>query len=105
MTHRTMSGISTTSYVSLHEIMNKSISFSRPNQTTFNEIYPLYIYVRIHINIIKKNLNIYACYSKRNKRKEGNVLFNDALNTFYLQLYVVGRNKSVNTMSITCFTH
>ena len=24
------------------------------------------------------------------KRKEGNVLFNDALNTFYLQLYGVG---------------
>ena len=24
------------------------------------------------------------------RRKEGNVLFNDALNTFYLQLYVVG---------------
>ena len=24
-----------------------------------------------------------------NKRKEGNVLFNDALNTFYLQLYGV----------------
>ena len=27
---------------------------------------------------------------KRNGRKEGNVLFNDALNTFYLRLYGVG---------------
>ena len=27
---------------------------------------------------------------KRNGRKEGNVLFNDTLNTFYLQLYDVG---------------
>ena len=28
-------------------------------------------------------------------RKEGNVLFNDALNTFYLRLYGVGHNIMV----------
>ena len=27
-------------------------------------------------------------------RKEGNVLFNDALNTFYLRLYGVRHNKN-----------
>ena len=29
-------------------------------------------------------------YKDRHYRKEGNVLFNDALNTFYLRLYGVG---------------
>ena len=29
----------------------------------------------------------------KEERKVGNVLFNDALNTFYLRLYGVGRNN------------
>ena len=29
--------------------------------------------------------------NEEGRRKEGNVLFNDALNTFYLRLYGVGR--------------
>ena len=37
-------------------------------------------------NILKK----YLFRTIENGRKEGNVLFNDALNTFYLQLYGVG---------------
>ena len=42
----------------------------------------------------------------KNKRKEGNVLFNDALNAFYLRLYGVGHmvkdhsdSKRVNQLS------
>ena len=33
---------------------------------------------------------------KRAGRKEGNVLFNDALNTFYIRLYGVGHNMVKN---------
>ena len=40
----------------------------------------IYIYIYIYINNIAAN---------RKGRKEGNVLFNDALNTFYLRLYGV----------------
>ena len=32
-------------------------------------------------------------YMASEGRKEGNVLFNDALNTFYLRLYGVGRKE------------
>ena len=32
---------------------------------------------------------VFNVSSVREGRKEGNVLFNDALNTFYLRLYVV----------------
>ena len=32
--------------------------------------------------------------SNQGKKKEGNVLFNDALNTFYLRLYGVGHMVS-----------
>ena len=32
-------------------------------------------------------------YIEREREKEGNVLFNDALNTFYLRLYGVGHGK------------
>ena len=36
--------------------------------------------------------SVVYCYRKEG-RKEGNVLFNDALNTFYLRLYLaLGRN-------------
>ena len=35
----------------------------------------------------------------REGRKEGNVLFNDALNTFYLRLYGVGHNFMVKKQS------
>ena len=41
----------------------------------------LYIYIRMFHKSVR------AC--SVNRRKEGNVLFNDALNTFYLQLYGV----------------
>ena len=34
-----------------------------------------------------------------NSRKEGNVLFNDALNTFYLRLYGVGHNVNYHSDS------
>ena len=33
-----------------------------------------------------------AAYPRKEGRKEGNVLFNDALNTFYLRLYGVRHN-------------
>ena len=33
------------------------------------------------------------------KRKEGNVIFNDALNTFYLRLYGVGHMVKVHSDS------
>ena len=33
-------------------------------------------------------------------RKEGNVLFNDALNTFYLQLYGVGSKEIFTNTSV-----
>ena len=39
--------------------------------------------------IVALILNGYLRNSKWNGRKEGNVLFNDALNTFYLPLYGV----------------
>ena len=32
---------------------------------------------------------VYVCVEEKTGRKEGNVLFNDALNTFYLRLYGV----------------
>ena len=48
---------------------------SPPPQISINKIIRLYI---------KLAFQIYTF-----KRKEGNVLFNDALNTFYLQLYGV----------------
>ena len=38
-------------------------------------------------------------YPVRNGRKEGNVLFNDALNTFYLRLYGVGHMVKDHTDS------
>ena len=38
-----------------------------------------------------QNTNTRQSYEETiNERKEGNVLFNDALNTFYLRLYGVG---------------
>ena len=33
---------------------------------------------------------MYVCQGGVDRKKEENVLFNDALNTFYLQLYGVG---------------
>ena len=50
---------------------------------------PRYIYsgnLQIHI---KPGCNIYTHPRSQQGRKEGNVLFNDALNTFYLRLYDV----------------
>ena len=38
------------------------------------------------VSIALKHLSI----AGQNGRKEGNVLFNDTLNTFYLQLYGIG---------------
>ena len=35
---------------------------------------------------------MYRVVAETNGRKEGNVLFNDVLNTFYLRLYDVGHN-------------
>ena len=41
--------------------------------------------------VYQTNTNVYdVINSKEGRRKEGNVLFNDTLNTFYLQLYGVG---------------
>ena len=37
-------------------------------------------------------------YGKGPHRKEGNILFNDALNTFYLQLYGKGNRKEGNIL-------
>ena len=34
-------------------------------------------------------------------RKEGNVLFNDTLNTFHLRLYGVGQSKNVRLLNST----
>ena len=46
-----------------------------------------YIYLMIYtIHYVRIETN---CASAGNLRKEGNVLFNDALNTFYLRLYGV----------------
>ena len=40
------------------------------------------------INVLYYNINCYYFFLHGNiNRKEGNVLFNDALNTFYLRLY------------------
>ena len=36
---------------------------------------------------VEKSLSEISGFSVRNGRKEGNVLFNDVLNTFYLRLY------------------
>ena len=36
------------------------------------------------------SLPLNSCFCSGEGRKEGNVLFNDALNTFYLRLYGVG---------------
>ena len=44
---------------------------------------------RIAIDMRFKIINIIITMTKKNVRKEGNVLFNDALNTFYLRLYGV----------------
>ena len=42
-------------------------------------------------NVCLSNTNVYdVISSKEGRRKEGNVLFNDTLNTFYLQLYGIG---------------
>ena len=38
----------------------------------------------------KYGLNWYSLFARSEVRKEGNVLFNEALNTFYLRLYGVG---------------
>ena len=43
-----------------------------------------------HYRRVLKHLNL-------NGRKEGNVLFNDALNTFYLRLYGVGHMVKDNS--------
>ena len=40
-----------------------------------------------------------------NTMKEGNVLFNDALNTFHLQLYGVGYLVNSHTNTDTCCLH
>ena len=39
---------------------------------------------------IKRDKNRYEAYERRSEVRKGNVLFNDALNTFYLRLYGVG---------------
>ena len=48
----------------------------------------------MEVNRNSKEGFLFCQYSKacvfRQERKEGNVLFNDALNTFYLRLYGVG---------------
>ena len=38
-------------------------------------------------------------------RKEGNVLFNDALNTFYLLLYGVGKIQEITLSSVLFWGH
>ena len=45
------------------------------------------MYCELHTELF--DLNIASASVRNNHRKEGNVLFNDALNTFYLQLYGV----------------
>ena len=47
-------------------------------------IYSIFLFQGLLVIAINNNHNMF------NRRKEGNVLFNDALNTFYLLLYGVG---------------
>ena len=53
-----------------------------PWKIYFVDVYPL-------LNITKRSALILKWFWKEG-RKEGNVLFNDALNTFYLRVYGVG---------------
>ena len=53
----------------------------------------MYIHTHTHTIYIYAYIRTYAyihTYVRMYIRKEGNVLFNDALNTFYLRLYGVG---------------
>ena len=64
-----------------------------PNDTLV--IISIYTFGYIYVSNNKKNIFIYlSCpigsYFDRRKEEETSVLFNDALNTFYLRLYGVG---------------
>ena len=47
----------------------------------------LWYYVLLSTFSKKHNWRLWVCNIAKDRRKEGNVLFNDALNTFYLRLY------------------
>ena len=40
--------------------------------------------------VVERVVTVVLLHTQLKRRKEGNVLFNDALNTFYLRLYGVG---------------
>ena len=51
---------------------------------------------------IKANMTCSRDYSTTLKWKEGNVLFYDALNTFYLWLYGIGHMVKHHSDSVSC---
>ena len=60
----------------------------KKNQESFIDIILIYIYIYI-VQVEVKTIRVVQYSTRREGRKEGNVLFKDALNTFYLWLYGV----------------
>ena len=54
-------------------------------------LFPRFLHFRhLGLSVFTRNLSRGLSFLTCSGRKEGNVLFNDALNTFYLRLYGVG---------------
>ena len=53
------------------------------------------MYLFLSFDVLRKDTRLHIHWN----RKEGNVLFNDALNTFYLRLYGVGHMVKDNSDS------
>ena len=77
--------------------MSVCIVFSKETEQLIN-IDKMYVYQQI---------KIVSLFYWKERRKEGNVLFKDTLNTFYLQLYDVGhmvKDHSDNDRKLTATT-